>query len=143
MFEIKKEELVPGSEQKEMLLRDYEESHVHLEKMNKEVCTCSFPIFLIFRNTALHLTWGQEFYSISLNQIVCIEKPLLQKYFSSAPHVKMTSLLEGNGDFFFFLTLNSGNIIIIGSFYYAYLLNLIITLIKMALKLTPNNCHCI
>lgn len=102
MFEIKKEELVPGSEQKEMLLKDYEESHVHLEKMNKEVCTCSFPIFLIFRNITLHLTWGQEFYSISLNQIVCIEKPLLRKCFSSAPHMKMTSLLEGNGDFFFY-----------------------------------------
>lgn len=54
VFEIKKGELVLESEQKEMLPRDYEESHVHLGKMNKEVCTCSFPIFLIFRNRALH-----------------------------------------------------------------------------------------
>lgn len=83
-----------------MLPRDYEESHVHLEKVNKEVCTCSFPIFLIFRIEHCILHGAKNFTALSLNQIACIEKPLPQKYFSSAPHVKMTALLEGNGDFF-------------------------------------------
>ena len=48
-----------------MLPRDYEESHVHLEKVNKEVLVhLFFPHFPDLQNRALHLTWGQEFYSI-------------------------------------------------------------------------------
>ena len=34
VFEIKKEELVPGSEQEEVLPKAYEESYVHLVKIN-------------------------------------------------------------------------------------------------------------
>ena len=48
-----------------MLPRDYEESHVHLEKVNKEVLVhLFFPHCPDLQNRALHLTWGQEFYSI-------------------------------------------------------------------------------